>query len=292
MADVERDASVFSGFDEDGSLKFSSSKLNDGVYRPNIDQALLQLAKIPFDFKTTTSDQRVAWVLRHLSTIELTSSVLDIPATAIAAAPDEEYRTHMAFKDDTGDQLALMNLYNTANEFHTDPETMLEKIFEQDLPDVQSGRFNRDATDIVKMDIGNGNINFGNAILALNGYLSSYKDDPLGLAVYKGNYLQLAHDLMSKDSDVTFKISGLLLKQVDDFYVKSNNVEYQNAIGTVRQDEMLDNGYRFGISRLQSYYIPQGIAPPPRSGEVNYLRSEYFQIRAAIRTYSGIGDRI
>ncbi|HEY2710743.1 MAG TPA: LysM peptidoglycan-binding domain-containing protein [Caulobacteraceae bacterium] len=245
----------------------------------------LQPASLPGDFTITDPNQRVAWVLRHQSTIDLTADVLQIPATAIAGSPDEEFRTFSWEKDYVGDRAALANVYNTAGVMQTDPETLLEQMYTQDLPAIQSGSFARDPTDIVKMDIGNGNINLGEAIGAVNNYLANpaFKDDPLGLSMYKGNYLGLATDMMSPDADVTFKVAGLLLKRVDSFYTDNHNADYFNALGTPTQDLMLDNGYRFGLPRL-SAYIRSGSPPPPRPGYLNYFsnpQSEYYQIRRA-----------
>jgi hypothetical protein len=112
-------------------------------------------------------------------------------------------------------------------------------------------------------DIGYGNINFGKAIKLVKDYWNSplAKGDPLGLNPYRGRLDRLYADLINPQSDTTFAVAALALKEVQDHYLdlQSHNpaidrkmAHYYQTATPAEKAFLLDYGYRTSFGKVDT----------------------------------------
>lgn len=188
---------------------------------------------------------------------------LGIPATAIASAVAQEMSdvyydayipnaigaggsvlvTVKSLKDQFLDNRALSNSHQQI----ADDFAAREAIIRSGLkPSVREKILNPTADDA-----GPGNVNLGQAILALKRYMAdpANADDPLGLAKYAGDYHLLAKDLIDLDSPTTFAIAGLITKQGYDNFAKIYGPAFTEA-SEADQAALLTKYYKQGLQRI------------------------------------------
>jgi hypothetical protein len=127
------------------------------------------------------------------------------------------------------------------------------------------------------MDVGWGNVNVGTAILGLEQYLARtgpgerYAGDPLGLSQYADNYAKLARDLANPKSDLTVKMSGLLLSKADEIFANAYQGHYL-SLPEQNQAQLLVTAYKQGLNKIMQKVedFPAGDLPPlpdPNAGD-------------------------
>jgi hypothetical protein len=177
----------------------------------------------------------------HRNTFNSVSAVTGVPPTAIAASIGEEYRMRTFAKDGLfypvwgGD--ILVN--------GRGGDQMLERNYATHAQALQAGQaIPGNYLDPTTFDIGPGHIKVATAMDMVKKYVNQYtQSDPLGLKQYVGHYDALYRDLLDPNSDVSVKIAGLKLKEVQDYYLKYAANWYQGLDG-VSRDQALDSGYR------------------------------------------------
>jgi hypothetical protein len=104
-------------------------------------------------------------------------------------------------------------------------------------------------------DIGWYNLNLGNSILVLNRYLAQtgpgdqYEGDPLKLAKYANNLGQFAADLAYMREGTGWKITGLVVKQLDDTFANAYGNQYSSLTDNL-QTALLVTGYKQGLNKI------------------------------------------
>src|SRR5438445_724280 len=125
-------------------------------------------------------------------------------------------------------------------------------------PRLQLTSHNRSLTQIsypTSMDVGWGNMNVGTAIQMLRQYLTRtgageiYAGDPLGLRQYADNYARLARDLANPRSDLTVKMSGLLLSKADEIFANAYQTQYL-SLPEQDQAQLLVTASKQGLSKI------------------------------------------
>jgi hypothetical protein len=194
-----------------------------------------------------------------------TAEVTGIPATAIAAAPAEEYRVQNRFTNGLLDAFGNARLgvsgrnQNAMNGYHD-----LKPAIDAGTP-VQNGAWGK-FTNPMEIDVGIGNFNPAVGVDLVKKYIADpkYTDDPLGLRKYDGHYDQLYRDLADPQSDATIRLTGLKLAEVErDMYSGYGKTPAQIRAGKVRQglyanaipamkDKLLDEGYRTGKKTMDN----------------------------------------
>jgi hypothetical protein len=100
-------------------------------------------------------------------------------------------------------------------------------------------------------DVGPGKVQLKTAIDYLDKYNSAFPDgDPLDLKKYNQHYDVLLRDLKDPDSDVTFKISGLIAKDGDEFFRTNLPQGAWDALPHDQQTALLTQYYARGKANV------------------------------------------
>ncbi|WP_218567817.1 calcium-binding protein [Pseudomonas cavernicola] len=195
----------------------------------------MAFSKETFNYLGSISDKAVA--------VANALGLRDVTAQGILGAIGEEYEATGPADELQGDIISLLDhvtILENFNEVEANPQILKDVVSASLI-----GKLVIKAQNVVLNDVGPGNIKIHTAIKLLSSYVNDFVGDPLQLKSYASDYGRLVRDLANKNSDVSLKFSGLMLKEGSEFYRDKTALAW-STYGQDTKDAILITYYNNG----------------------------------------------
>ncbi len=213
------------------------------------------------------TNQAFSYVASQAGQIKDVAVALGLSEMAIAGAIAEE---HDAFLSKLNVQLAA-DAYADLNLLsHTDIVLGVKNA--KAKSDQVVSLFDKLAQPVL-MDVGPANIKISTAVRLFENYSQEYMQqgsDPLGLAGYQNNYRHMLVDLIDQDSGLTAAMTGLMIKEADDFFSENSAPGYWESMTQEFRDAVCITYFNNGpaaIIKKMNEDLAQGKPYEPQPGE-------------------------